>query len=178
MQTESLFDLQILETFWLSDTRTEYDLCAHGKVRVTLGSHSFVNESATISATALVLLRSLERNHSEQFPLGEHLLPCCGHFLIYTKEMKEVLISGCFSGDNWAIIHQQNTVLLKMENGSNTIVSFSAYKQTVLRFVDQVEQFYENSPKKVLPEEDFDRVGYLRFWKEWRLHRAKWSLDL
>lgn len=177
MQTECVFNLQILERFWLGDTHPEYDLCAHGKVRVTLGSHSFVNEGAAISATALVLLRSLERNHTKEFPLGDHLLPCCGHFLIYTKNMKEVYISGCPSGDNWAIIHQQNAVLLKMETGSKTIVSFPAYKRTVLHFVDQVEQFYNNSLKKILPENEFDRVGYLRFWKEWRLHRAKWSLD-
>jgi len=178
MQTECVFNLQLLETFWLSDTRTEHDLCAHGKVRVTLGSHSFVSENVTISATALVLLRSLERNHTEEFPLGEHLLPCCGHFLIYTKEMEEVLISGCCSGDNWDILHQQNAVLLKMENGFEAIVPFHAYKNTVLRFVDAVEEFYKNSPRKILPEDEFDRVGYLRFWEEWRLHRVKWVLDL
>jgi hypothetical protein len=177
MQSKYLFDLQLLETFWISSTRTEMDLCAHGKVRVTIGSHTFINKHATISATALLLLRSLERNHTKEAPLGEHLLPCCGHFLIYTETMEEVIISGCCSGDNWDILHQQNAVLLRMEDGFETIVSFSAYKQTVLHFVDAVEAFYKNSPKKVIPEDEFDRVGYLRFWEEWRLHRAKWSLD-
>jgi hypothetical protein len=177
MQPNSTFDLQLLETFWITETNTEHDLCAHGKVRVTVGPHTFFNDHATISATALLLLRSLERNHTEEFPLGEHLLPCCGHFLIYTEEMQEVHISGCMSGDDWMIIHQQNKVFLKMDKGIQTIVPFSAYKQTVLHFVDQVEQFYKNSPKKILPEDDFDRVGYLQFWKEWRLLRAKWFLD-
>ena len=36
MQPNSTFDLQLLETFWITETNTEHDLCAHGKVRVTV----------------------------------------------------------------------------------------------------------------------------------------------
>ena len=51
------------------------DLCAHGKVKVEIGHERIAgvedDEDWTISATALFLLRTLERNHTKENQVGE-----------------------------------------------------------------------------------------------------------
>lgn len=171
----SVFNISLLEISWISKERTEYDLCAHGNVRVNFGEKIILSNMVTISATALLLLRTLEKEHTKENPVGEFLLPCCGHFLIYEDNMKEVYIVGCSSGDDWEVIHKEDYVLLSTQEKHQIKVNFDHYKTEVLNFVDVVETFYKESPKKIIPDDDFDRRGYLRFWEEWAFHRKKWT---
>ena len=49
-------------------------------------------------------MRTLERNHTKENQVGEHLIPCCGHFLVFTEDTEEVYVGGCPSGIDWEVI--------------------------------------------------------------------------
>jgi hypothetical protein len=176
---DNKFNIELLETHWIMDTDSEMDLCAHGQVRVQIGNEIVVDRDDkggwTVSATAQLLLRTLERNHTEDNPVGDQLVPCCGHFLVFEDDMDEVYIVSCPTGHNWEVTHINGKVNLKTINGTQTTIDFDEYKSQVLNFVDKVENFYKSSKPKALPEDDFDRKGYLRFWKEWKGKRNKWK---
>jgi mannosyltransferase OCH1-like enzyme len=40
---------------------------------------------------------------------------------------------------------------------------------------DDIEQFFKDSKPKIIPTDDFDKKGYLTFWKEWRHLREAWK---
>lgn len=173
------FKLELLTTHWISEQETHRDLCAHGQVRVIIGdeivSDQTGDEGWTISTTALLLLRTLQRNHTKENPVGDQLIPCCGHFFVFDKGMYEVYIGSCPTGINWEVKHNQETVRLETERGTIAEISFLAYKNQVLDFVDKVEQFYNTSPKKNLPTDEWEKKGYLQFWKEWHEIRSQWD---
>ena len=56
----------------------------------------------------------------------------------------------------------------KSEKGNRLSVSAEEYKTEVVDFVNKVEDFYEQSKPKTLPNEDYDRIGYEKFWREWK----------
>ncbi|UKM63473.1 hypothetical protein GSB9_00015 [Flavobacteriaceae bacterium GSB9] len=173
------FKIELLKTNWISEEDTQTDLCAHGQMRVKIGNEIVVdqteNDGWTISATAQLLLRTLERNHTKENPVGDQLIPCCGHFLVFDNDMEEVYIGSCPTGIDWEVTHENGIVTLKTESGTETKVDFENYKSEVLNFVDQVEEFYKNSPEKEIPKDEFDRKGYLQFWEEWNEKRNKWK---
>jgi len=176
--TSNKFKIDILSKKWLFEP-SENDLCAHGQLKVKIGDEIIVDEKNddgwTISATAQLLLRTLERSHSKKEPVGDQLIPCCGHFLVYDDDMEEVYVGSCPSGFDWEVKHEDDKVILKTENGIETQIDFVDYKTKILEFVDEVEQFYKDSPKKEIPTDEFDRKGYLQFWKEWHEKRNKWK---
>ncbi|MFD2697814.1 hypothetical protein ACFSQ0_07400 [Mesonia sediminis] len=177
--TSENFKIELLKTNWISETDTQTDLCAHGQIRVNIGNEIVVDQTEnsgwTISATAQLLLRTLERNHTKENPVGDQLVPCCGHFLVFENDMEEVYIGSCPTGIDWEVTHENGIVTLKTESGTETKIDFENYKSEVLSFVDEVEEFYKNSPEKEIPEDEFDRRGYLQFWKEWNEKRNKWK---
>ena len=177
--TDNKFSIELLKANWISETDTQTDLCAHGQLKVVIGNEIIVDQNEnsewTISATALLLLRTLERNHTKENPVGDQLIPCCGHFLVFDNDMDEVYIGSCPSGIDWELKHKNGTVTLKTENGIETEIDFTHYKSQVLEFVDKVEKFYKDSIEKEIPKDDFDKTGYLQFWKEWREKRNKWK---
>ena len=172
------FSIEINEMHWLFKEDINADLCAHGNVKVIIGDELIAgikeDEDWTISATALFLLRTLERNHTKENQVGEHLIPCCGHFLVFTEDTKEVYVGGCPSGIDWEVIHENGCVKLRTESGKETLINFDFYKSEVLKFVDKVEHFYIESGEKTIPEDEFERNGYVEFWKEWKIKRSKW----
>ncbi len=162
------FSIEITEMYWLFQEDIHADLCAHGKVKIVIGNEIIApikeDEDWTISATALFLLRTLERNHTKDNQVGEHLIPCCGHFLVFTNDLDEVYVGGCSSGIDWEVIHENGKIKLLTESGKETKIDFNLYKTQVIKFVDKVEQFYKDSGEKKIPEDKFDRIGYLEFW--------------
>ncbi|GAB3723045.1 hypothetical protein GCM10028861_24490 [Flavobacterium koreense] len=173
------FSIEITEIHWLFKEDIQADLCAHGKVKVEIGDELIAgikdDEDWTISATALFLLRTLDRNHTKENQVGEHLIPCCGHFFVFNNEMEEVYVGGCSKGIDWEVIHENGNVKFKTETGKETLVEFDFYKTQVIKFVDKVEQFYVESGEKKIPEDEFDRNAYLEFWNEWKTRRNKWN---
>ncbi|MEZ5009298.1 MAG: hypothetical protein R2753_14240 [Chitinophagales bacterium] len=73
------------------------------------------------------------------------------------------------------VVHQDNQVKLMTESNSETIIPFEDYKYEILKFVDKVQDFYKLSKPKTLPEDEYDKEGYLKLWKEWELMRKKWK---
>ncbi len=173
------FSIEINEMHWLFDENSDADLCAHGNLTVRIGDELIAgikeDEDWTISATALFLLRTLERNHSKENPVGEHLIPCCGHLFIFTEETEEVYIGGCPNGIDWEVIHQNGSIKLRTESGKETLLDFDFYKSEILEFVDKVENFYIQSGEKIIPDNEFERNGYLEFWNEWKIRRSRWE---
>ena len=70
---------------WIKDDGDDQsDLCAHSPVLFQIEDKILVAPSdgnVTVSAAAIYLLRTLERDHTKGKPVGEQLLPCCGHAL-------------------------------------------------------------------------------------------------
>lgn len=177
MKTENQFELKLLELHWLNNSDEQTDLCCHGKVFVKIGDEIVCDKDSlevTVSATALYFLRTINKDYKID-DFKNQLLPCCGHFLYAIKD-DLVDIGGCPNGIDWTIIHTKDSkVKLISEKGSIAIIEKDVYKKLVLDFADKVESFYQNSLPKIIPDDDFDRKGYLAFWSEWRNLRQEFS---
>lgn len=167
------FDIQVRDLQWIRDGDRADDLCAHGIVTVRIGDH-FIGEpegeSLSVSAAALHLLRTLTRNHTKSDPVAEHLIPCCGHFMIPLGEGHEddVLIIGCNHGLDWEVMHAGKDVILTAGEISVTM-SLTNWADVLCTFSDTVEALYERSaPKR--PTID-DAAGYMAFRHEWARRR-------
>lgn len=168
----SKFRIEVEELAWIDGSKDNpEDLCLHGKVRVIIGEEKLEYE-ATVSATALYLLKSLTEDHK----IGEdnQMLPCCGDCIIPDAELSNVSIIGCSNGIDWSILHEGEEILLITESGKRTRVSIPKYRQEVVDFVDKIESYYQACSPKILPEDDFTREGYEAFWNEW--HRRRGSV--
>ncbi len=168
------FDLKILELHWIKNEDDPTDLCAHGHVYVRIGDEVISDKDSldvTVSSTALYLMRTLKGNYKKD-DYASQLLPCCGHFFMADGKNDLVSIMGCPRGIDWTIIHtDDNKVKHISDSGQEVLIEKKIYTKIVLDFADQVENFYKTSLPKTIPTDDFDRKGYLTFWKEWRLLR-------
>ena len=165
MSTAS-FSILVQNFQWIDgSTDDPQDLCAHGDVTVTVGERE-LSYSCCASAAALRMLKTLTEDHLIE-PHGPQMLPCCGHFLIADKSLENVYIGGCDYGVDYAVVHQGDAVELTTEDGEKFLVDLGDYRRQVLAFAQQVEDFYNRCSPKVIPEDEFDRNGYLTFWKEW-----------
>lgn len=168
------FELKILELHWISDTNQNQDLCVHGKVFFRIGNEIISDKDAgdfTLSSTALYLLRSLYSDYEwEKNGYENQLLPCCGNFTYQPDENIDfVSILGCNIGIDWKIIHTANNKIKHIsEKGSEAIIDFEKYKKLVFDFSDEVEEFYLKSEPKIFIDNDFEKNGYLAFWREWK----------
>lgn len=176
--TNNNFELKILDLHWIQNEDDPTDLCVHGHVFVKIGEEIIANENTfdiALSSTALYLLRTIKDNYKED-DFGSQLLPCCGHFFIADENDDYVIICGCPSGLDWTIIHtDDNKITHTTDSGQTATIDEEAYRKIVLDFADQIESFYKTSLPKTIPTDDFDRKGYLAFWKEWRSLRDQWN---
>lgn len=174
---ENNFDIKLIDLFWIKEVDDPTDLCAHGHVFVKIGNEIIADKDSldvTVSATALYLMRTLKEDYKEG-DYASQLLPCCGHFIIADNEKDFVDICGCPSGIDWTIIHTTDHKIKHVTNsGQEATIDIEVYKKIVLDFADQVESFYKTSLPKTIPTSDFDKKGYLTFWKEWRKLRDEW----
>jgi hypothetical protein len=172
------FEIKILDLHWIQNFDSPEDLCAHGHLYLKIGNQVISDKQTgdwTLSSTALSLLRTIENNY-ERDEYSNQLLPCCGHFFIADDNEETVIIQGCNIGIDWKIIHSDNNKVKHiLEHGYEISLNRDDYKSIVLNFADEVEQFYRDSKVKVIPTDDFERKGYLTFWKEWRRLRDKWK---
>ena len=174
--TDNSFDIKILHLHWISNIDDPEDLCLHGHVFLKIGNEVVTeNVGATVSSTALYLMRTLRNNYKEN-DYASQLLPCCGHFITTEDDKDFVNIHGCPSGIDWTIMHIDNDKVKHItDKGQEAIIEWEKYKSIVLDFADQVENFYNQSLPKKIPTDDFDRKGYLTFWREWRNLRDEWK---
>lgn len=165
----SNFTIDAQNLRWIDDSLDDSkDLCLHGDAVAVIGD-SKLQYHATVSATALYLLRSLTEDHN----IGEEnqMLPCCGHFMIPDDELQNVTIVGCPDGIDWEIRHDKDNVIIKLEDGGTATVPYSEYKEEVYRFADKIKEFYDKCSPKKLTEGEFETNAYKAFWNEWNRRR-------
>ena len=99
------------------------------------------------------------------------LLPCCGFSLFPNETLDNVVILGCDNGIDWSVVHDGDTVILELEDGTRENISIDEYKKEVFKFADTVETFYKSCASKKMPKDKVDRDGYIAFWNEWHRRR-------
>lgn len=168
------FEIKILDLYWIDGKKDNPDdLCLHGDVYLRIGDQILADKySCTVSSTGLYLLKSLEKNHIIE-ESSNQMLPCCGHFIVPDKHTDIVEIVGCYTGIDWTVIHSENNIKLITPIGKQVFIEPMLYRDAVYFFVDQIENFYKKSTPKNLPEDDFNKDGYIKFWNEWRYRRSK-----
>ena len=175
---EPSFRIELTNLHWLVNVNSKDDLCAHGNVYVKVDDEeisTFDSLEVTVSSTALYLMRTLERDYTAG-DFASQLLPCCGHFFMPGEGNNQVEIMGCGNGINWNIMHlEDGAVKHTSENGNFAIIGFQEYKDIVLNFADTVKGFYDNGLQKNIPNDEYDKNGYLAFWNEWHTLRKKWN---
>jgi hypothetical protein len=161
-----MFKIDVTALHWMEGTSPATDLCLHGHTVAAIGDET-LEYDATVSATALYLLKTLKKEH--RMGEGENpMLPCCGFFLIADDTLSSVEIMGCPNGVDFSVLHESGQIVLVTESGKRTVVPTEEYKEAVFAFADKIEAFYRSSAKKVLPDDAFERNGYIAFWNEWK----------
>ena len=164
-----IFRISADNLHWIAGMAEEEDFCLHGDVTVTIGDEILKYDDATVSATALDLLKTLTRDHI--IYQENQLLPCCGFFYIADDKLENVEISGCPNGVDWSVLHENGNIKLVLESGKQEMISMEEYQKEVFRFADHIKAFYASATPKKLPKEEFDRNGYIAFWNEWDRRR-------
>ena len=163
------FSIRATDFKWIDGSKDNAaDLCLHGHAIVCIGKN-ILEYDATISATALYLLKTLTENHI--INTDNQLLPCCGFSIIPNDALDNVTIIGCDDGIDWSVIHDFNNVILELEDGSREYISIDDYKKEVFSFADKIEAFYKSCTPKILPKDKYTRNGYIAFWNEWHKRR-------
>lgn len=163
------FLIDATELCWIDGSADNAsDLCLHGHAIVCIGSER-IEYDATVSATALYLLKTLTEEHI--IYKDNQMLPCCGHYCVPDENLENVTIYGCTEGIDWTVKHSGSDVILILESGTEVTVPLEEYRQEVYKFVDKIEDYYKScSPKKVSSGE-FEYDGYIAFWNEWHRRR-------
>lgn len=165
-----MFKIDVYDLGWIDGLAdNSEDLCLHGHAVAHIGEMK-LEYKATVSASALYLLKSLTEDHI--IYEDNQMLPCCGFMLIADEKLENVLISGCPNGIDWSVIHEGENVRLILDDGSQELVPMDEYKKEVFKFADKIESFYRLSLPRVLPEDEFYRNGYIAFWNEWHRRRG------
>lgn len=175
--SKNTFEIKILNFHWIKEDDGQ-DLCLHGNVFVKIGDEIIIDANTldvTLSSAALHLMRALKQNYKPD-DYSSQLFPHCGHFIIADDEKDCVDILGCPTGIDWTIVHlKDNKVKLITESGQEIIIEEKLFQKIVLDFADQVENFYKSSIPRIIPTDEFEKMGYLTFWKEWRYLREEWK---
>jgi len=187
------FDLKLLDIHWLGDDKEHTDLCAHGQVFVRIGeeilSDKIKQGDWALNSSSLHLLRSLSEDH---FLSGDDytndadwaLVMCCGHMFWDAKSEGRIRFYKCQDSIDWTVEHiDDNTVKLTTENGTSVTLPIEEYSRPVLKFADQVKEFYDTQPPRAIRDDDDwvyyelnkDRNGYELFWKEWNKLRNSYK---
>ena len=161
-----VFKIRADQFEWINGSKDDpQDLCLHGRVTVQFGD-TILEDHGTVSATALYLLKTLTEDKLMQ-PYDIQMIPCCGYFLIANSDLTEVQISGCDTGTDWSTVHEGDSVRFILPTGQEEVVSRREYQYEVLDFAKSVKRYYDACTPKEIPEDEFDRNGYIAFWKEW-----------
>ncbi len=144
------------------------DLCLHGHAIVYIGNER-LEFDATVSATALYLLKTLTEEHI--IHKDNQMLPCCGHLYVPDDNLQNVTIIGCNNGVDWTVKHSGRDVILILESGTEITIPLEEYRQEVYKLADKIEDFYKLCSPKNVPSDEFERNGYIAFWNEWHRRR-------
>lgn len=118
-----------------------------------------------MSASAIFLLRALDRDHTKESKVGDQIFPCCGHS-IYDVGEEEVVICGCPSGIDFEIRHRSGLYTISTKDGREIAVPEAEWESAVVRYSNQILSFYEQSSLKE-PSDEEDRKGFDAMMVEW-----------
>jgi len=163
-----MFSIDATDLHWMDGVPAKEDRCLHGHATARIGTETFQYD-ATVSATALYLLKSLKKDH--KIYESNQMLPCCGFFMIANEDLSSVDICGCPNGIDWSVLHEGDTVVLVTAAGNTVRIPWEDYRATVFAFADKIEAFYKKSEPKAIPHDAFEEDGYQAFWNEWRAIR-------
>lgn len=165
------FSINASNFSWIDGQKDDpQDLCLHGHAVVHIAD-CVLEYDATVSATALYLLKSITENHIIDEDI--QMLPCCGHTFLANNDRSGVHIVGCPNGIDWSVTHDADTVVLELADGTKDRIPLGEYAKEIFRFADEVEGVYHAYTPKILPEDPFERDGYIAFWNEWYRRRGK-----
>ena len=161
-------ELYATDLHFLGDTPKDrvHDYCVHGKVVFKIDACNLSNEDSDwcVSASAYRFLRSIFDNHFTG--ADEQMIPCCGHFLIPSQNKTCVTIIGCPNGIDFDIIHEDNNIIIRTQDGTTYTVTFNDYKAAVLSYANQIQDFYHQNPPRQI-EDSFNQDGFSAFCNEW-----------
>lgn len=164
-----MFRIEVSNLCWIDGSADNpNDMCLHGHAMVCIGDRK-PEYDACVSASALYMLKSLSEDHI--IDKSNQMLPCCGHFFVPDENLENVDISGCPYGIDWSVIHEGDNVKLVLDDGFEETVPLNDYQKEVFAFADKIEDFYNSCSPKIMPEDDFERNGYIAFWNEWHRRR-------
>lgn len=162
-----MITLRLSNLHWLGDTPEEQqqDLCLHGHVLLKFDEDIISDEEWCVSAAALRFMRSVFSNYF----MGEeqHMLPCCGYFMIATDDNQSVDIYGCCNGVDFDVLHDGKHIIIKTDDSKTYRYSFCEYRDIVVAFANEVEQFFINSPERIVANVEPEKSGFSAFRNEW-----------
>ena len=151
-------------TFLGSPKEQQQDLCLHGEVTLKINDILLSDQGDyCVSVSALRFLHSIFSNHYQGNQ--EHIIPHCGHFAYFTDDNHQLEFGSCGLGVDFDVIHKDGDIFIQANN-SEFHISFKEYKKAVLKFAEQVESFYRESPERIITS-DFDKEINEAFWNEW-----------
>ena len=157
-----------------TDKDRAQDLCVHGIPVLEIGGITLTDGTEwCISASAFRFLQTLSENHFAG--AEEQMFPCCGHFLIPSEDLQAVVISGCPNGIDFDVIHEDGNVLLRTDDTCHT-VPYAEYREAVLAYATQVEEFFRENPPREFDGE-FEKNGFTAFCNQWYAMKER-SLDV
>lgn len=186
-KTMSEFKIDVDSFYWIDeDVSNTTDLCLHGHVRLQIGSYR-AEYDGTVSASALYLLKTLNRDHIPGVEI--QLVPCCGFSMFAISSLKanpksvkkygefcEIL--GCTNGLDWTVKHESDFIRLVSDTGESIFIPFEQYKTQVFSFSNKVKSFYDSSlPRNVSDYDSVDKEGFKAFCAEWKMHYENWGFN-
>ena len=161
-------ELYATDLHFLGDTpkMQVYDDCVHGKVVFKIDGCNLSNDDSDwcLSASAYRFLHSLFENHFSD--AEEHMIPCCGVFYA-SQDKTSVTVVGCSNGIDFDVIHENDNIIIRTQEGITYTVPFEDYKAAVLSYAKQIEDFYHQNPPRQF-ENQVDRDGFEAFCNEWK----------
>lgn len=153
------------------------DICAHGHVDFRVDDDQLIDPErdmeVTVSAAALYLLRTLDREHTKQSQVGEQLFPCCGFVMYDEGTSPDVLIIGCPSGIDFEVRHGpgRDHVVVRAGDGREWRIASPDWQSAVFSFADAVSDFFATASPKTPSAED--EPGFRKFVAEWQCRRGR-----
>lgn len=164
-----MITLQAKTLTWLNTLEDcPSDLCAHGRAQFVIDDLEFVapTDEWTLSAAAIYLLRTLERDHTPDDQVGGHMFPCCGHGIFDAEDSPDVIITGCCNGIDFSVVHHDGLVTITRADGESRSKLESEWADAVYEFSNAVRQFYDLSAPKE-PFDELQRKGFDKMMAEW-----------
>lgn len=175
------FKIEILVIDWYNKEDNTSDRCAHGDLFITIGNEIVIegNEWWNLNAAGLHLLRTLFENHTKENKVGDVLIPYEGHHINHLPNSRvHIETGGHFDlGKDWWVEHEDNNVLLST-NTQTIKLLWIDYKNEIIKLLNAVEKLFEISKEKDMPDNEYDKEAYLKFWSEWKELKNKTSDNL